>query len=106
MSPELRKFGLLDLDSHTSIRTLNHLCLHNGDIIRRLVDGSDPAVAVAAVAGRFVPVEEEAEFELDQPLCGKNYRLLKQNVLTRTIVQNGTIISYKVLKRTKMSVCV
>jgi hypothetical protein len=32
---------LLDLYSHTSIRTLNHLCLHNGDIICRLVDRSD-----------------------------------------------------------------
>jgi hypothetical protein len=31
----------MDLDSHTSIRTLNHLCLHSGDIICRLVDQSD-----------------------------------------------------------------
>jgi hypothetical protein len=41
LSPELRKLGLLDLDSHTSICALNHLGLHNGDIMRRLDDRSD-----------------------------------------------------------------
>jgi len=41
LSPELRQLVLLDLDSHASIRTSNHLCLHNWDIVCRLVYWSD-----------------------------------------------------------------
>jgi hypothetical protein len=76
------------------------------------------AVAVAAVAvvaaladaGHSVPVaeleeeEEEAasEFEQDRPLLIEGVYRLKQNVLTRTIVQKRTIISYKVLNELKI----